>query len=111
MAGAGVHEFGEANFESEVMKSDKPVLIDFWAEWCPPCRALSPRIDELATRYAGRVKVGKINVDKEQSLAASFQVSAIPMVVVMNQGQVVEVITGLRSVSDYAAVLDGLVAK
>ena len=78
-----------ANFENEVLKSDKPVLIDFWAAWCGPCKMLSPVISEIAEEYEGRVKVCKVNVDEEGELAQKFRVVSIPMLVVMEGGKVV----------------------
>ena len=84
------------NFENEVLKSDKPVLIDFWANWCGPCRMLSPIISEIAEEYGEKVKVCKVNVDKEMDLAAAFRVSSIPMLVVMKDGQVTNTAVGVR---------------
>jgi len=77
----------EKNFEEEVIKSDIPVLLDFWAEWCGPCRMLSPIVAEIAEEYAGKVKVGKINVDEEMNLSAAFRVSSIPTLIVFKNGQ------------------------
>lgn len=84
------------NFENEVLKSDKPVLIDFWASWCGPCRMLSPIISEIAEEYGEKVKVCKVNVDEEMDLAAAFRVSSIPMLVVMKDGQVTNTAVGVR---------------
>lgn len=84
------------NFENEVLKSDKPVLIDFWANWCGPCRMLSPIISEIAEEYGEKVKVCKVNVDEEMDLAAAFRVSGIPMLVVMKDGQVTNTAVGVR---------------
>ena len=84
------------NFEREVLQSDKPVLIDFWASWCGPCRMLSPTISEIAEEYKDKVKVGKVNVDEEEELAAMFHVSSIPMLVVMKNGKVVNSAVGVR---------------
>ena len=84
------------NFEQEVLKSDKPVLIDFWAPWCGPCRMLSPTISDIAEEYKDKVKVGKVNVDEEEELAAMFRVSSIPLLVVMKDGKVVNSAVGVR---------------
>ena len=84
------------NFEREVLKSDKPVLIDFWAPWCGPCRMLSPTISEIAEESKDKVKVGKVNVDEEAELAAMFRVSSIPLLVVMKDGKVVNSSVGVR---------------
>lgn len=109
MAGANTREFTEANFEDEVLKSTQPVLVDFWAEWCMPCKALGPTIDELANEYSGRVKVGKVDTDANQSLSARFGISAIPTVILFQNGQIKERFIGLRSKKDFKASLDGLV--
>lgn len=93
------------NFEQEVLKSDKPVLIDFWAPWCGPCRMLSPTISEIAEEYKDKVKVGKINVDEEAELAAMFRVSSIPLLVVMKDGKVVNSAVGVRPKSQILKML------
>jgi thioredoxin 1 len=84
------------NFEQEVLRSDKPVLIDFWASWCGPCRMLSPVISEIAEENKDKVKVCKVNVDEERTLAAMFRVSSIPMLVVVKDGKVVNSSVGVR---------------
>ena len=84
------------NFEREVLQSEKPVLIDFWASWCGPCRMLSPSISEIAEEYKDKVKVGKVNVDEEGELAAMFRVSSIPLLVVMKNGKVMNSAVGVR---------------
>jgi len=84
------------NFEQEVLHSDKPVLIDFWAPWCGPCRMLSPTISEIAEEYSGTVKVGKVNVDEQGELAAMFGVSSIPMLVVVKDGKITNASVGAR---------------
>ena len=86
----------EVNFENEVLKSDKPVLVDFWASWCGPCRMLSPVISELAEEYEGRVKVGKVNVDEEPELASKFDVMSIPTLLVFEDGELVNRAVGAR---------------
>jgi thioredoxin 1 len=87
MANANVVTLTEENWEKEVVQSDKPVLVDFWAVWCGPCRALGPTIDKLADKYAGKVKVGKLNVDEAQNVAAEYGISSIPMVMLFKGGK------------------------
>jgi thioredoxin 1 len=84
------------NFETEVLNSDKPVLLDFWAAWCGPCRMVAPIIDEIAIETEGKAKVGKINVDEQQELASKFKVMSIPTLVVIKNGKVVETVIGAR---------------
>ena len=93
------------NFEREVLQSEKPVLIDFWASWCGPCRMLSPTISEIAEEYKDKVKVGKVNVDEEGELAAMFRVSSIPLLVVMKNGKVVNSAVGVRPKSQIVGML------
>ena len=82
MASANVIELTADNWEQEVVKSDKPVLVDFWAVWCGPCRALAPTIDKVAEQFAGKVKVGKLNTDEAQDVAIRYRISAIPQIMV-----------------------------
>ena len=109
MAGPDTLEFTEANFQDQVISATEPVLVDFWAEWCMPCKALGPTIDELATEYAGKVRIGKVETDANQSLSAQFGISAIPTVLLFHNGEIKERFVGLRSKKDFAASLDGLV--
>ena len=95
----------KSNFENEVLKSELPVLLDFWASWCGPCKMLSPIISQIAEKYEGKVKVGKVNVDDEPELANAFRVSSIPMVVVMKNGKVVNSSVGYRPLEQIEAML------
>lgn len=93
------------NFESEVMESDIPVLIDFWASWCAPCKMMLPVVAQLAEEYEGKVKVGKVNVEEEPELARQFQVMSIPMFAVVKGGKVVNQMIGARPKSELEAML------
>lgn len=85
------------NFEEEVIKSDKPVLIDFWATWCGPCKMIAPTVEEIAEEYEGKIKVGKVNVDEEPDLTQSFGISSIPTLVLMKDGKPADMMVGLRT--------------
>ena len=98
-------EFTDANFQNEVLNSDQPVLVDFWAAWCGPCRAVGPTIEELADEYGETVKVGKLNVDENQQSAANFGIQSIPAVLLFKGGEVVETLIGVQPKSHYEAAL------
>jgi thioredoxin 1 len=107
MASENVVEFTDENFESEVLKSSQPVLVDFWAEWCMPCRMLAPTIEKIANDYAGKVKVGKLDTDANRDVAAKYSISAIPTVILFKEGQVAQKFVGLRKEQEFKAALDG----
>ena len=106
MAGDNVQTFTDGNFEDTVIKSTAPVLVDFWAEWCGPCKRLAPTVDALATDYAGKVTVGKLNVDDNPNTAFKFQIRGIPALLLFKDGQVVESVVGLSPKEDLKRVID-----
>jgi thioredoxin 1 len=106
MAGQDTLTFDDGNFEAEVLNSDMPVLVDFWAAWCGPCQMVGPVIDELATEYKGRAKIGKLDVDAAGEVAGKYGVQSIPTVMLFDQGQAVETIVGARTKNDYKTVLE-----
>lgn len=110
MASANVVQLTADNWDKEVVKSDKPVLVDFWAVWCGPCRALGPTIDKLADKYAGKIKVGKLNTDESQDVAIKYGISSIPMVMLFNGGeQPVDKTVGLNPEAVYDKMISRVV--
>jgi thioredoxin 1 len=101
-----VLEFTDSNFQAEVLDSAQPVLVDFWAPWCGPCRMLTPTIEELAGDYGGKVRVGKLNTDENPKTASSFQVSSIPTVMLFKDGKVVDRLVGVNPKNRFAAAID-----
>ncbi len=96
-------EFTDTNFQSEVLESDRPVLVDFWAPWCGPCRLVGPTIEELAEQYDGTIKVGKLNIDENQQSPSDFGISSIPAVLLFKDGKVVETLVGVQPKERYEA--------
>src|SRR5437868_2285182 len=107
MASQNVMEFTTTNWDQEVMQSDKPVLVDFWAPWCGPCRALAPTIDKIATQFAGKLKVGKLNTDDYPDLAVKYNISGIPQVLLFKGGDPPkEKLVGLQSEAALVKVIN-----
>ncbi|HEX8325327.1 MAG TPA: thioredoxin [Tepidisphaeraceae bacterium] len=106
MASENVKEFTDGNFETEVLNSSEPVLVDFWAEWCMPCRALAPTIEKLAKDYAGKVKVGKVDTDSNRDVSIKYGINAIPTVILFKDGQVAQKFVGLKQERDFKAAID-----
>jgi thioredoxin 1 len=105
-----VRELTTDNWEQEVLRSEEPVLVDFWAPWCPPCRAIAPTIDELAASYAGKARVGKLNVDEHDQIAGQYGIRSIPTLLIFSKGQVVEQRVGALPKSEMVRLLDGQLA-
>jgi len=105
MAG-NLADFSDANFQSDVLESDQPVLVDFWAPWCGPCKMLTPTIEELANDYEGRVKIGKLNTDDNRQSAIAYNIQSIPTLIVFKGGEAVDVIQGLQQKDRIAEVLN-----
>lgn len=108
MASENVKEFTDGNFDAEVLKSSQPVLVDFWAEWCMPCRALAPTIEKIAKDYAGKVSVGKLDTDSNRDVSLKYGITAIPTVILFKDGQVAAKFVGLKPERDFKEVLDSV---
>jgi thioredoxin 1 len=107
MASENVLAFTDASFDREVLQSEIPVLVDFWATWCAPCKAIAPLVDTIANEYSGKVKVGKVNVDENQAIPAKYGVRGIPTLIVFKNGVVLDQVVGAVPKSQ----LDALIAK
>ena len=105
-----VIELSDDNFDEEVLKASEPVLVDFWAEWCMPCRMLAPTIEELANDFAGRVKVGKLDTDANRDVSVKFGISAIPTIILFKDGEVVHKFVGVTPKQEFASELEKAVA-
>jgi thioredoxin 1 len=110
MAAANIVTLTEGNFSEEVLKSSTPVLVDFWAEWCGPCKMIAPVLDELAGEYNGKVKIAKVNIDDYQQLAINYGINSIPTLLFFKGGQVADQIVGMRSKRDLKQSFDRVLA-
>ena len=106
MAASNIMTLTESNFDQEVLKSATPVLVDFWAEWCGPCKMIAPLLDELASEYEGKVRIGKVNIDEFAALASHYGVRAIPTLLLFKNGQVAEQVVGMKSKRELKSSLD-----
>ena len=101
-----VHVVSDTSFDGDILKSDKPVLVDFWAPWCGPCRSVAPIVDDLATQYKDKLKVAKINVDESSQVAMKYQVTSIPTFIVFKNGQVADRVLGALPRSEFVKFID-----
>jgi len=108
MASEKVMTFSDANFKSAVLQSERPVLVDFWAAWCGPCKMIAPVVDDIAHEYEGKLTVGKLNVDENNMTAGEYGVMSIPTLLVFKNGQVVERIVGYKSKGELSSILNGV---
>ena len=110
MAAANIVTVTDGNFSAEVLKSPTPVVVDFWAEWCGPCKMIAPVLDELAGEYDGKVKIAKVNIDEYQQLAINYGINSIPTLLFFKNGQVADQIVGMRSKRDLKSSFDRVLA-
>ena len=111
MASENVLQLTDATFEDEVLKEGVTALVDFWAEWCMPCKMLAPTIDELAVEYAGKLKVASLDTDNNREVAIKYSISAIPTVILFKNGEMVKQFVGLQQKSDFKAAIDEVLAS
>jgi thioredoxin 1 len=108
MAAENVHTFTDDNFDEAVLQSKEPVLVDFWAVWCGPCKAIAPVIEELASDYEGRVKIGKMNIDENRNVPGQFRITSIPTLLLFKDGKTVQQLVGARPKRDLEAAIDAV---
>ena len=111
MASPNILTFTEANFRTEVLEASVPILVDFWAEWCGPCKMLAPALDELAHDFQGKARIGKVNIDDCQNLAVEYGVRAVPTLLIIKHGDVVDQLVGLKSKRDLKEALEKAIAS
>ena len=99
-------EFTDDNFQEEVLNADQPVLVDFWAEWCGPCRALGPVIDELSSEYEGKAKIGKLDIDNNRDAAMKYGIQSIPSIIIFKSGEVINTFVGISPKDELAGAID-----
>ena len=99
-------DFTDQNFESEVLESDTPTMVDFWAEWCAPCKMIAPTVEELAAEYEGKIRIGKLNIDENPSTPIKFGIRGIPTLIIFKGGQPVEQIVGVKSKADLKTAIE-----
>ena len=105
------HEFTDGNFETEVLKAETPVLVDFWEPWCGPCRMVAPIVEEISNEYAGKIKVGKVNTDDNQMIASQYGIMSIPTIMIFKDGEVVERVIGAQPKAALTSKIESVLAS